>query len=50
MVWWTVMLWWLIVCTKANMKNENFQIGKHLGIHRRFCEHGNFASHVANSG
>jgi hypothetical protein len=45
------MLWWLIICTKKGIQDEDGQIGKYLlSIHPHLCEHGHFAPHVANSG
>jgi hypothetical protein len=43
------MLWWLVVCTKKIIQDEDVQIGKYLlSTHRHLCEHGNFAPRVAN--
>jgi hypothetical protein len=45
------MSWWLIVCTKKGIQDEDVQIGKHLlSIYWRLCEHGNFSLHVGNRG
>jgi hypothetical protein len=40
------MLWWLIVCTKKGIQDEDVQIGKYHCL----CEYGNFEPHVANRG
>jgi hypothetical protein len=36
------MLWWLIICTKKTIQDEDVQIHHHL------CEYENFALHVAS--
>jgi hypothetical protein len=32
MVWQTVMLWWLVICTKKAIQDKDAQIGKHLEV------------------
>jgi hypothetical protein len=39
-VWLMVMLWWLIVCTKKSIQDEDVQIGKISKYPSPVCEQG----------